>query len=452
MVQRTATLTWVAYELQDNPAAFQDCDFSIDTTWKLSTVGSLNDSGLEARVVTVNNLANSASVALFAGPFNYSIGPFSKKSYFVPLNTREITIIGSLGVANITFWITQLNPQDDGDNALAIQIAAAAAAAGINTVSISPIINNNFDSNPSGGNTLAAAAIPLYMFESWEFNRAGGVLGATLNSIPGLNGATRYCKYQRDAANAALAALQLVNPMLSENSQQFQAATVCLSFDVMAGANFSAAGGILTFQLLSGTGTNENPLIAPLTGQTIVAQLNAVLTPGGPVQRLSMVGTCGVAITQLAIVVLYTPVGVAGADDSFTVGRFQIDPGSSPFTFRPTPADIESLRGTRQYNAMPGSGAGIKSCTGYAIDATHAEFVWHYPRQRNGAPTVTLAAAANFQVSDGTTVTNATVVAASLPQRQTVLITVTVAAGLTAFRPMTLITTVGNAVQVSSRL
>jgi hypothetical protein len=121
---------------------------------------------------------------------------------------------------------------------------------------------------------------------------------------------------------------------------------VTLSFWAKAGANYSAASGFLTSQIVRGIGTDNT--VGNFTSDTPISLTDHVLTTSW--KRFAVTTTAVVPTTtnQLGIKFTFTPTGTAGASDYFDITGVQLEVGTAPsdFEFR----DVgEELRRCQRY-------------------------------------------------------------------------------------------------------
>ena len=192
------------------------------------------------------------------------------------------------------------------------------------------LINGGMDIWQRG--TSNANTINASNFGSDRWQCYSGVAGRTVTQQPsGLNG-FKYClRYQRDSGNAVVTINYLGQNLETVNSIPLTGQAVTLSFWARAGANYSATSNLLGVQLRSGTGTDENALIAGYTGSASIINQNATLTTSW--QRFTFTVTVGTTATELASIFYTTPVGTAGANDYFEITGVQLELGSTATTF-----------------------------------------------------------------------------------------------------------------------
>jgi hypothetical protein len=191
-------------------------------------------------------------------------------------------------------------------------------------------INGGFDFWQRGTTAAIPTTYTGYLADRWLAFRA--VAGATQSrQTSGLTGFNYAARIQRDSGNTATNNINYYNTFETASSLPFAGQAVTASFYARAGANFSAASNGLVFGVVTGTGTDQNPL-SGFTGAAVALSGTATLTTSW--QRFSFTGTIGSSVTQLAPYVQHVPTGTAGANDYFEITGFQFELGSVATTFK----------------------------------------------------------------------------------------------------------------------
>jgi hypothetical protein len=198
------------------------------------------------------------------------------------------------------------------------------------------IINGGMDIWQRGTSVaISSGGVATYASDRWLNTRT--VAGQTISrqatgdttNLPFI----QYCaRVQRDSGNTNTTQPIRINQLLETvNSIPFAGKTVTLSFYARAGANFSAASSILTAQLISGTGTDQNVLSGGYTG--IVYPISSQVTLTTTWQRFSITGIVAATATELSVNIYYETVGTAGAADFFEITGVQLEIGSAATPF-----------------------------------------------------------------------------------------------------------------------
>ena len=205
-------------------------------------------------------------------------------------------------------------------------------------------------SNPTTSN--------FYTADRWGSNRNSDISGATVSrDISGLSGFEYSLKLQRTAGNAATGSVHLYYSNESTNTYDLAGSPVTLSFWAKTGANYS--GGLLTVQLITGTGTDQR--VYAYTGAT--APVNTTQAITSTWTRYAFTGTLPASATELGIMFFFTPTGTAGADDSVYITGVQLEAGSTATEFERRPIGTELALCQRYYSKSYEDGTAPGSAT-----------------------------------------------------------------------------------------
>jgi hypothetical protein len=202
-----------------------------------------------------------------------------------------------------------------------------------------PVINGGFDIWQRG--TSFAMSSAGYSADRWyQSARSGETISRQTTSDSTNLPFIQYCaRVARDSGNTSTDAIRIVTLFESVNSIPFAGKTVTLSFYARRGANFSSASNVLTAQLATGTGTDQNLLAGGYTGTAYPIGDNVTLTTTW--QRFTLTGTVASTATELTLLFYFVPVGTAGAADYFEITGVQLDVGSVALPFRRTGGTIQ---------------------------------------------------------------------------------------------------------------
>ena len=202
-----------------------------------------------------------------------------------------------------------------------------------------PILNSCFDV-AQRGTSIALNNQAQYTLDRWfTFS-----VPASTTSRQATNDTTnlpfiQYCaRVQRTAGNTSTGSLLIRQPLESANAIPFAGKTITFSFYARAGANYSPTSSLLAVELVTGTGTDQNPNIS-YTGAVSAINTSATLTTTW--QRFSYSATLATNATEFYPQFTMTGVGTAGAADYFEVTGVQIDIGSVALPVRRNGATIQ---------------------------------------------------------------------------------------------------------------
>jgi len=289
----------------------------------------------------------------------------------------------------------------------------------------------DFTTNPwqRGTSFTGITSTGTYTADRW-FAVGGGSSSISVSRQAITNGVLPRFGYAlqfgRAAANADVAAIKLGQIIETSDSIRLQGTTAVLSVWLSAGANFSAAGGVVTATVYGGTGVNQslaNLLAGTWTNQVTLfsGTLTVTNTAFGPRFVLNNPDSKGIAqgisipttITQLAVVFSYVPAGTAGANDWLQFAGLQLEVGTNPSMFEHQDAQLaiaQAQRFCKQLNEPAATaivGTGLNTST-----TTQALLVPFDTSQMIKAPTVSVSAG-SFTTNQAGSATATTITAGS---------------------------------------
>ena len=256
---------------------------------------------------------------------------------------------------------------------------------------------NPFQRNIPGlatGGVIATpiGATPTYFAD--RFFAAGGASSAILMAAVAdlsVGGFNQSLKISRQAGNASLATINVGQALETFDSLRCQGQTVTLSFWAKAGANYS--GGALTTQVIAGAGVNQSAATLVAGAWTSAAYVvNAAQALTRSMTRYQFSGVVPATATQIAMLLSFTPTGMAGADDSISISGVQLEIGPSASPFEHIDAQVALEICQRYAWAIPEPAAAVVIGAGANIGAATQLFYIATPVQLLKAPTVTVAA------------------------------------------------------------
>lgn len=298
----------------------------------------------------------------------------------------------------------------------------------------------------SAGVISSAISNTLTYFADRWFAKGGASSSILMAKVADTSvaGASSSLKFSRSSGNTDTAALNFGQVLETADSIRLQGQVVTLSFYAKTGANYS--GGKLTVQVIYGTGTNQsanNMIAGSWTNQANVINVTQALT--STMTRYSFCGLVPTTATQIGVLLIWTPAGTAGSDDSITYNLFQLEiagtanvQGStttyvaspSNFEHRDVQVELEICQRYCWVIAEPASGV-IVGVGGATQAANNQVFYLATPVQLYTAPTVTLAAG-SWKVCAGAAAAAASGIAAGTthtPNAISINTTLTQAAG-----------------------
>ena len=208
---------------------------------------------------------------------------------------------------------------------------------------------------PVGVSTIASRT----GLDRWACLRVGAVAGVTwTQTTKNLLSQRNGLRIQRDSANASTAVCQTYQQIESVDAVRFQGKFVTISFTGKCGANYSPASSLLSVNLRTGTGTDENIQAAPFTGVADPVLQSVTLTATDQRFTFTSGAALGTTITEMALYFNMTPVGTAGANDWFEITEIQVEEGTvaTPFEHRPYQLELATCQRYFQRISQPAAG------------------------------------------------------------------------------------------------
>ena len=242
------------------------------------------------------------------------------------------------------------------------------------------IINGGQDIWQRQTSIAVAANTAAYTSDRWQIYSGNNATttsrqatGDTTN-LPNI----QYCaRVQRNSGQTSTNLVIFGQSLETVNSIPFAGKSVTFSFYARAGANYSSSGNTLSYQLWTGTGTDQNIVSGPYTGGTYPIALSSALTTTW--QRVTATATLASNASELAILFLYNPSGTAGAADYFEVTGVQVELGSvaTPFSRAGGTLSGELALCQRYYWRATGSGV-YSTLTGMTYNESATRTLWMY--------------------------------------------------------------------------
>lgn len=241
----------------------------------------------------------------------------------------------------------------------------------------------------------------------------------TVSQQAGLTNGSQWCaKVQRNAGQTGVLTQVFSYPLDTDELYPLLGQVVRLRFTAKAGANWSAGSGTLGVLLYTGTGTPVKQILGGYAGLLSPISTAVVLTATATLFQVSSAAAIATNARQAEVQFYWTPVGTAGADDSFSIDdldvRFITDQNEiSPPYDRPSFGEQLELckrhfRKSFVYGTAPAQNVGANTGELEGITGkTTTGALWlptRFDEPMRGAPSMTLfnPAAANAQARDKT--------------------------------------------------
>ena len=159
------------------------------------------------------------------------------------------------------------------------------------------------------------------------------------------------------STNPVIAATSLTNNM-SVNARNN---VLTLSFVASSGANFSGASSQMTVVVATGTGSDVSCITTGFTGQVNVVDTTQIVN-ATPTKYSFTTSAIGSSVTQVGVVLGWTPVGTAGGGDYLQISEVQLEIASTASNFEVVPYPQE-LQRCQYFYQLLSSMAGYASTT-----------------------------------------------------------------------------------------
>jgi hypothetical protein len=258
------------------------------------------------------------------------------------------------------------------------------------------VINGGMDIWQRGTSFAFTSPAVGYTADRW-LGRHFGTNVTYSQQTSGLTGIQYSLRVQRPNGVTGTNEQSVYYQFETADSYRFAGQTVTLSFWAKAGANFSQPASILSSQIYSGTGTNQNITSGAYTGQVTVANQNNTLTTSW--QRFSVTAAVGSTATQIALLFITTPNGTAGANDWFEITGVQLEVGSVATSFKRSGSGGGTIQGElsaceRYFQVVASGNTQPVSVAGYPSSAVLLGN-FRFPTMRI-APTLTVASGTDY--------------------------------------------------------
>jgi hypothetical protein len=263
-------------------------------------------------------------------------------------------------------------------------------------VNFNPVLNSAFQvwQRGTSGTANSSAAGAGYNADRWQNAATGNAITVARQATNDTTNLPfiQYCaRVQRNSGQTGTSPFYHTQAIETINSIPFVGKTVTVSFYARAGANYSAASSALGFQLQTGTGTDQN--IFSMTGAAYAINSSATLTSTWQRFTFTTASVIATSVTQLGLVMSYSPVGTAGANDYYEITGVQIEVGSVATPFKTYAGTIQGeLAACQRYyfrlNSANNSDAYMYVATGMANATTLALGTLFLPTTMRTSPSL----------------------------------------------------------------
>lgn len=210
------------------------------------------------------------------------------------------------------------------------------------------LINGDCSVAQRGTSFSSIAASVVQTLDGWfGYSAAGAAQSVTRQSGVAGNGFNYCMRVQRPNANSSTALHRVLQIIETIDCYRFAGQSCTLSYYLRVGANFSSTN--VTVSVMTGTGSDEGSAsVAAGTWTGLATPLNSNISPTTSWVRYTHSLSIASNATEIAIKLLMTPTGTAGAADYFEVTGLQLELGS-PTAYEYLPASVNLSRCQRYY-------------------------------------------------------------------------------------------------------
>lgn len=177
MTQVVSAITWTATDSAKNHyAAVVQCVAVTDTKWNIGVQGTdLSGAPIQAFYATVDNTANNAICSIVYGPFTFTVPPYTRRTFQLPVVQSEFDVLVIIGTVTVTFTNYPANVPDE-QNLVAVQQATQNVAYPFITV-----IASRSQQNSDGNHAIVfAGSSPIIYSLSAASGNTNGYFNPTL--------------------------------------------------------------------------------------------------------------------------------------------------------------------------------------------------------------------------------------------------------------------------------
>lgn len=344
---------------------------------------------------TTYKVSNSQISTLFG--FNGS-GVLSSAHGGTGLSSVASSAILTTGSTGITQWLSP------GDNQVVSFQKGSPGA--VKIPGVNQIINGAFQIWQRGQAGTASFSIPAsttqYTADRWQVQTGTGTTVTVSEQT--LTSGVKFARVQRNFGANGIAPIYFCTSLTQDMSAALlSSSAMTLSFNALAGANFSSNTGILTVTVYFGTiNFSMSNNVSGINGafpSSVARTTNVTLTTSNQYFFTTIVSIPAGA-NQMAVQFSYTPTGgTAGTDDWFEVTNVQLEasPNPSPYRIRQFQEELNDCKRffskSMQYGTNPVQNNSAFSAP-IAIFNTQITFplstIWNFGAAMIVVPTVTL--------------------------------------------------------------
>jgi hypothetical protein len=250
------------------------------------------------------------------------------------------------------------------------------------------ILNSDFNIWQRG--TTATSTTDGYQADRW-YNYKTGINVTVSQQTTSLQNLPNCARFQRVSGQTGTSSVAFAQMFENAQSVTYANQTITISFWARKGADYSTTSSLLSWRLITGTGTsNVNVFTTGYTAQATTGTGSVTLTTSW--QRFSVNVTIPATTTQMSFYFLTNFSGTAGTNDYFEVTGVQLEVGASVTAFQTATGTIQGELAACQryyyrYSAANQGGYPLIPSLGIAFNTTNVQIGVTNPVFMRVAPT-----------------------------------------------------------------
>lgn len=210
---------------------------------------------------------------------------------------------------------------------------------------------------------VLASTVGAYTADRWALT-TNADQAMTVSRQTGNGANTQYAgRVQRNAGQTGTATAIFEYPLDTDEVIALRGKKATIAMVLQAGANWSPASGNLTVALYVGTGAAARRAGTAFTTETTPISTVQAITTTATKYTFTSAAVVPANSTQASILILFTPVGTAGADDWFQIDSVQLINGASSPTYSPVPLPVQQASLNRHLRLVNTGGLGVFETT-----------------------------------------------------------------------------------------
>lgn len=290
------------------------------------------------KTASFNNASPSGTkgdVIAYSGTHNIALGVGTNGQFFTAnsaatngVNWAAGGFASSVGITSSQFTVASTPVTGSGT----ITVNLPASITGRNLLLNGDVAVWQRTTGGTGSIAVAASQTNAKVADGYYFT-TGATQASVVSQQAGATSGRYYIRLQRNSGQTGTAVMRFSQTLNRSQSVGIAGQVITISLVGLCGANFSPTSGNITVAVNTGTGTSDvtgSPTFA--TGNSaVISQTVALTTSAQTITYTS--AALGSTVTQLAVVISWTPSGTAGAADWAEFGDIKVELGAlaTPF-------------------------------------------------------------------------------------------------------------------------